>query len=198
MKPTRTLVLLAATMAALAAASAQADIYTWVDKKGVTNVSNLPPPEDARVTNVSRAAPKDPAREAAAREASHQAELRAVNERLAQLQEQFEQTRREPPLAYPPPPPIVVVAPPAPPSIINVMSAPAPSYGSYGSGCDFAFGDCGFGGWCARLLRARNDRRTRQRRGKAHRRYGSPPQGGWPLVPPLMPMPQSPRGPIRH
>jgi len=67
----------------LSAGAAQADIYTWTDKNGVVNVSNLPPPEGVRPTRVTHEAPKDPAREAAAREAAHLAELRALVARAA-------------------------------------------------------------------------------------------------------------------
>jgi len=124
--------------------AAHADIYTWVDKKGLTNVSNLPPPEDARVTSVARTPPKDAAREAAAREAARAVELRALNDRVQQLTDQVEQQRREPvALAYAPPP--IPYAPPAP-YVVNVMQPPAPSY-SGGTGCDYAWGDCGFGAW---------------------------------------------------
>ena len=74
---------------------ARGDIYTWVDGAGVTNVSNLPPPEGVRTSNVARAAPNDPAREAALREAARESEMRALNERVQQLQAEVEQSRRE-------------------------------------------------------------------------------------------------------
>jgi len=138
-----------AAAVALGVPAARADIYTWVDKKGLTNVSNLPPPEGARVTNVSRAAPKDAAREAAAREAARQVELRALNDRVQQLTDQVEQQRREPvALAYAPPP--VPYAPPPAPYVVNIMQPAAPSYAA-APGCDYAWGDCGggfgFGAW---------------------------------------------------
>ena len=180
----------------LGIACAHADIYTWVDRNGVTNVSNLPPPEGVRLTNVSHAPPRDAAREAAAREASQQAELRILNERLAQLQDQIEQARREPPVAYPPPP-MLVVAPQAPASyIVNVLSAPAPSYPQGPAACDYSFGDCGFGVWPGYYyapgvfpIRA----------GKNNRRFG-PSQGNGHLIPPLIPLPQPTRmgGPPGH
>src|SRR5689334_22941462 len=36
---------------------ARAEIYTWIDASGVTNVSNLPPPDGAKVTKVQHAPP---------------------------------------------------------------------------------------------------------------------------------------------
>jgi hypothetical protein len=169
---------------------AHADIYTWVDRKGVTNVSNLPPPEDARITSVSRTTPKDAAREAAARDASRQAELRVLNERLRELQEQLEQVRREPPISYLPPPPMTVAAPA--PYIVNVITAPAPSYAPAG-GCDYSFGDCGFGAWPGyyyppTVFIARSGS------GRGFRRFPqAQTQPNTHLVPPLIPLPQPPR-----
>jgi Domain of unknown function (DUF4124) len=129
--------------------SVRADVYTWVDAGGVTNVSNLPPPESVRTSSVTRAAPKDPAREAALREAAREAEMRALNERVQQLQAEVEQSRREaqqlvstPPIQYAPAPaaPYVIVVSPPPPA------SPQPS-----SGCDYSWGNswgnCGFGFW---------------------------------------------------
>ena len=81
---------------AAAAGPACADIFTWVDKNGVTNVSNEPPPEGVRVTKVVRSAPKDAAREAAARTA----EMRALRDRVEDLTKEVEQARHD---AMPPP-----------------------------------------------------------------------------------------------
>jgi len=174
-----------------AVAPTHADIYTWTDKNGVVNVSNLPPPEGVRPTRVTHEAPKDPAREAAARDAAQLAELRALNERVAQLQEQVEQSRRETP------PPMVVVAPPmmpyaapAAPYIVNVVTQSPPAYGSTGSGCDYGWGDwgdCGgFGVWPgyygAGVVAV-------PRRNHGGRRFG-PPQVQNPIVPPLIPPPR--------
>lgn len=174
---------------ALGIACAHADIYTWVDKKGITNVSNLPPPEGVRLTNVSHTPPMDAAREAAAREASRQAELRILNVRLQQLEDQLEQARREPPIAYAPPP-MLVVAPAAPASyIVNVLPAPAPTDAAGPAGCDYSFGGCGFGVWPGYYYAPGI---VPVRGGKSHRRYGAS-QTYTPLVPPLIPMPQPPR-----
>jgi len=175
----------------LSAGAAQADIYTWTDKNGVVNVSNLPPPEGVRPTRVTHEAPKDPAREAAAREAAHLAELRALNERVAQLQEQVEQSRREIP------PPMAVVAPPmmpyaAPsgPYIVNVVTQqPAPAYGPTGA-CDSGWGgwgDCGgFGMWPGYYG---SGVVVVPRKNHGGRRF-SPSQGQNQVVPPLIPPPR--------
>ena len=65
---------------------AHADIYTWVDGSGVVNISNLAPPENARVTNVIHAsAPKAAARDDAV-EGARNAEVQALTKRLRQLE----------------------------------------------------------------------------------------------------------------
>ncbi len=170
---------------ALVVTTAHADIYTWIDKKGLTNVSNLPPPEDAKVTNVQRAAPKDAAREAAAREALRQAEVRVLNEKVQQLQDQVEQARRDPPvLAYAPPPPYAS-APTV--NIVNVTPQAQPSYAPSYSGCDYSFGDC-FGGWPGYW--GGTTTYIPGRIGKPYRRangFGNP--GNNQIVPPLIPLP---------
>ncbi len=135
--------------AALGGAPASADVYVWVDAAGKTNVSNLAPPDDARVTSVIHSVPRTAAQEAAAREAAQRAEVQALNERVARLQADLEQQRREaswmpapyapPPVAYAPPP--VVYAPPAPPTYVADV---APPY----DGCDYPWNTCGFAwGW---------------------------------------------------
>jgi Domain of unknown function (DUF4124) len=130
--------------------SVRADVYTWVDATGATHVSNLPPPEGVRTANVTRAAPKDPAREAAFREAAREAEMRALNERVEQLQAEVERSRREaqqlvstPPIQYAPAPaaPYVIVVSAPPPAY------PQPAYPQPASGCDYSWGNCGFGFW---------------------------------------------------
>src|SRR5439155_26380625 len=50
---------------------AYADIYTWVDASGATNVSNLSPPEGVRVTRVTHENPQKPVRLETARDAAH-------------------------------------------------------------------------------------------------------------------------------
>jgi hypothetical protein len=124
---------------------ARADVYTWTDKSGVTNISNLPPPDGSRVVSVTRTAPKDPAQEAALREAAREAELRALNDRVQQLQNEVEQVRREPA-----PTPVVLqpqyTPAPAAPYVI-VVPSPAPAYPQPVAGCDYPWTTCGPGFW---------------------------------------------------
>jgi len=172
--------------------AAHADIFTWTDKSGNVNVSNLPPPEGARVTSVTRDPPKDPAREAAAMEARRQAEVRALAERVQQLQAELERRDAPPPVAFMPPPPMPYSAPP-PTYIVNVVAAPAPAYGQGDMGCGYSWGDCGFGGWPGFYAPA-----VIAVRGKNHHRRFGPVQGQSQIVPPLIPLPNQTRpGPRR-
>jgi hypothetical protein len=126
---------------------AYADIYTWVDAKGTINVSNLAPPDGAQVINVIHAAATaDPAGDQAA-------QMRALAERVVQLQDEVESAQRPmgPPAFYPPVPP--PMAPPPmvqyitevqAPAVQYVVNAPAPA----STGCDSTMMDCGYGwGW---------------------------------------------------
>ena len=97
-------VILAGTVVATCA---HADIYTWVDQEGMVNVSNLAPPEGVRVTKVTREIAPAPAsmvaqRNDLAREAARDAELQALNARVAQLQDEVDRATRETsePVAY--------------------------------------------------------------------------------------------------
>jgi len=97
-----------AVMFSLAASLAHAEIYTWVDASGVTNVSNLPPPDGVKVTKVQRSLPPEIlAREDAARDAARQAEAQAFAAR-ARLEDE---ARQMPPPDYRPPmlppPPVI-------------------------------------------------------------------------------------------
>lgn len=132
--------------------SARADVYVWTDASGRMNVSNLSPPEGAHVTSVIPSPPKSEAREEAAREAARRAEIQALNDRVARLQDQLEQSRREAaiPVAYPVPPP-VAYSPPAPqyaswapPAVQYIADTPPQT----AMGCDYAWNDCG-AGWGA-------------------------------------------------
>lgn len=135
-------VLLAGT---LGLRSAHADIYTWVDASGTINVSNLAPPDGARVTNIVRSPPPSTtAREDAAREAARRAEVQALTERVQQLENQVEVSSVSgPPPDYrptPAPPPIQYVVNVAPPPVqyAAVNTSPPPAYG----GCDPSWISC--------------------------------------------------------
>jgi len=77
---------------------AHADIYTWIDATGGVSVSNLAPPEGVRVTNVIHAsAPKTTARDDDVRDAARDAELRALTERVRQVEDEIEAATRQVP-----------------------------------------------------------------------------------------------------
>ena len=98
-----------AFVSAVVAAPACADIYTWVDGNGVTNVSNLAPPANVHVAAVTvERTPASSARADAAREAARMAELQALSDRVRQLETEA-QTIVPAPLAASSAP--VVVAP---------------------------------------------------------------------------------------
>jgi len=128
--------------AALVPPLAHADIYTWIDGSGATNVSNLPPPEGAKVTKVQKALPPEIlAREDAAREAALQAETQALNDRVRQLEAAAAAPAR---FVAPPSPPIIqyIVAPQQPP-MQQIVEMTQPSYGNYGyGGCDPSWAGC--------------------------------------------------------
>jgi hypothetical protein len=152
--PRRACCLAVALAGILGLPAAWADVYVWVDALGHTNVSNLAPPDDAKVKNVIKSVPRTAAQEEAARAATQRAEMQALNDRVAMLQEQLEQSRREAavmPAAFAPPP--VVYAPPPqynwapPPTPYAADTAPE---SQWGWGCDYSpWSNCGFGwgGW---------------------------------------------------
>jgi hypothetical protein len=96
--------------------AAHADIYTWVDSSGALNVSNLTPPDDAKVLKVVHTD------DAAARKN----EAQALAERVKQLEDQMAMaTSHPPPMSYTPPP--AVYPPPAPPVVQYIIEAPQPA-----------------------------------------------------------------------
>ena len=118
---------------------AVADIYTWLDANGATTVSNLPPPDGARVTRVTHETPAAAASAAAAREAAHQAELQALASRVRELETATEMARQPMPLAIAPPvAPVVYV--PVPQPIIVTVQQPEPV--APASGCDPSWFGC--------------------------------------------------------
>jgi hypothetical protein len=150
---------------------AHADIYTWVDTTGTINVSNLAPPDGARVTSIIHAsAAETAARDAAAREAARQAEVQALNERMRQLEGEVAlASRQAPPADYRP-----IAAPPvlqyfvnnvAPPPEQYAVDATPPAY----AGCNPGWIGCW--GWWAYpgsvvVVRAPNFRPTHPPRGQ--------------------------------
>ena len=132
--------------AIVTSAAAHADIYTWVDAKGNVNLSNLPPPEGTQVTNVFREDPAVHARSEAARAASRAEELKALSERVTQLEQDLDTAKREPPaVAYVPSPPVVVAAP-NPPVFAQAIVAPPTPPPAYAN-CNDPWASCFFPGY---------------------------------------------------
>jgi hypothetical protein len=124
---------------------AHADIYTWVDASGTVNVSNLAPPEGARVTKViHETGPKTTMRDDMAREAARQAEVQALAIRVQQLQDEVDQARRQSPVqveyrAIPAPPALPYGAVLASQPVQYADNAVPPT----GYGCDGTWAGCG-------------------------------------------------------
>jgi hypothetical protein len=108
---------------------AHADIYTWTDASGSVNVSNLDPPQGARVISVTHTSAGDAARESAARDAARRAETLALEERVRQLEADAEARRQAPPqVVYAPAPPAPYWSEPAPTAVQYVVSMAPPAY----------------------------------------------------------------------
>ena len=146
------LALAVAIVATFGLSSARADIYTWVDAKGGLNVSNVPPPDDARVLKVMHTA-KPPATSdpSAAPAPPRSPETQALADRVAQLEDQVQMARQQSPVVYAPVPsppvPTVVqyfIQQPADQGAQYVdLSPPAPPYAN--SSCDPTWYSCGYG-----------------------------------------------------
>jgi hypothetical protein len=135
---------LAFIVAVAASVSAHADIYTWVDAKGNVNLSNLPPPQDARVTQVFREDPAVHVSSDAARAAARSDEVKALAERVTQLEQDLDAAKRVPPaVAYAPPPPVVISAPNPPVFAQAIVAPPTPAY----TDCTDPWASCFFPGY---------------------------------------------------
>lgn len=93
---------------ALAAVPARAEIVGWIDDSGQVNYTNLAPPKGAKVVDRiedDRPQPGPAARDDAVRDE----QMRALNDRVRDLEDQLRQATRTPPPwqppAYEPPPP---------------------------------------------------------------------------------------------
>ena len=176
---------------------ARADIYTWIDASGRTNISNLDPPPDAHVTSVIKSSPVKPD---ARNDALRDAEVQVLAERVRQLQDDVEQARRQAavPVQYP-----YVPSPP----IVQYISTPAPAPMQYADdgasqpayGCDPSWSSCALGWYpgvypaSVIVLRAPNFRRGFPNRGGHHFVTPLPVRG------PVAPQPvRGPAGPRRR
>jgi hypothetical protein len=112
----RLLVALASVALLLGWGTAAADLYRWVDAKGVVNYSNIPP-QGVEATQIPETQPTvsvipPPERQAELRQAAHEAELLR---RLEQLEDELAAMRASAPTVvytYPPPEPAVTYAAP--------------------------------------------------------------------------------------
>jgi uncharacterized protein DUF4124 len=133
-------------LALFAALPARADIYTWTDAKGSINVSNIAPPEGAHVTKVVHDSPPRPQAAIDAAEAAHQAEVRALNDRVTQLERDADAAARTPAR----PPPVYAsyyAAAPAPaPQVPAIQYSVYPPESS-AQGCDWNWNDCASNTW---------------------------------------------------
>src|SRR5690242_4203277 len=83
---------------AFSAPPACADVYTWTDASGRLNVSNIAPPQGVHVSRVVHEdPPKVRPNPPPGRDAAREAEVQALNERVAQLQDQVDRAQRQPP-----------------------------------------------------------------------------------------------------
>jgi hypothetical protein len=156
---------------------AHADIYTWADPSGSVNVSNLAPPDGARVISVVHTSAADAARENAARDAARRAETLALEERVRQLESEAEARRQSPPqVVYAPPPPAPYWSQPTPTAVQYVVSMAPPAYNQT---CDPGWLGCS--GWFPGFypsvvyVRARDFRHFPTNPGRPH--FGAPPMG---------------------
>jgi hypothetical protein len=157
-----------------------ADVFTWVDKSGRVNVSNLDPPADAHVTSVVHVnAPKvTPAAVDAAREARHQAEVAALAEQVRQLQDEAKAAQRPPPA---PQPRYRAAAVPRAPYAAGDWAPDASPY-AYdappitSAGCDPSWAGCApFWGFPTSVIVLRTPRFHRFASSRGHRAFASRP-----------------------
>jgi hypothetical protein len=157
-----------------------ADVFTWVDKSGRVNVSNLDPPADAHVTSVVHVnAPKvTPAAVDAAREARHRAEVAALAEQVRQLQDEVKAAQRPPPA---PQPRYRAAAVPRAPYAAGDWAPDASPY-AYdappitSAGCDPSWAGCApFWGFPTSVIVLRTPRFHRFASSRGHRAFASRP-----------------------
>jgi len=128
----------------LVAGPVSADVYTWIDAAGTTHVSNVSPPAGARVVSTTRENPAAIARAEALHKADQDAQVRALSDRVAELERAVEQAERAPPpavfaapAAYAPPPAQFTVSTPADTQPEDV--APPFTLGCAWVGCPLGF-----------------------------------------------------------
>jgi len=95
-------------VASLGCTSAWAGIYKWVDAKGVTVYSNIPPAKTSSVKNLEVVVEDEKISEAAAAAAAARREQELLD-RISRLERQIQAQQYQPPVYLPP------AAPPPPP-----------------------------------------------------------------------------------
>jgi uncharacterized protein DUF4124 len=113
-------------LGAALAAPAHADIFTWTDASGRTNISNVEPPKDVHARRIVQKDLPKKRSDDGARAAAQATEVQALQDRVAELETEVDDARRRASAAayrapVPAAPPVVVVAPPP------AAYAPAPS-----------------------------------------------------------------------
>jgi len=92
-------------MGVLVPSLAAAEMYCWVDASGSVTYSNLPPPKEARLLEIIPEEAPLPAAQVAQAKAladeARQSQMQALNDRIRLLEQQVEQTQRQPPPAVP-------------------------------------------------------------------------------------------------
>jgi hypothetical protein len=127
-----------------------ADVYTWTDAKGVVNVSNLAPPDGARVEkvvhDVARAVvPPSVPTPVSSIDPLAQAEVQVLATRVRQLEYEIDLAKRQAPAVEYVPVPM--------PATMQYGMEPPPVQSNYG--CDPSWFGCGawaFGGYPAGVV----------------------------------------------
>jgi uncharacterized protein DUF4124 len=135
-------------IAGLLASPAFADIFTWTDASGRFNVSNVAPPKDVHAQRIVQKETRPMSD--AARAAAQASEMRALQDRVAELETEVDRANRRATAmaSAPAAPPVVVVAPQAPAYAPPPATyAPSSDLGyNYDYGCDpLTFGCPAFG-----------------------------------------------------
>ena len=129
--------------ALLLTSGAYADIFTYVDAKGRVNVSNIEPPEDARVTSIVRSKPSPPAPPEGTGDARGNPQVAALTRRIEQLEDELARNEPSPPPAPPVVYPTVVVPPPVVTTQAIVYAVPPSPQPAYDYGCASWWSGCG-------------------------------------------------------
>ena len=134
---------------ALGSPVACADIYRWVDASGMVNVSNLAPPEGAKVTSITtEPPPRAPSFDSPA-EAARQREMMALAERARELEvialsERVRHLEREVEMRRIAGPAAADYAPFPGPRMVQYFAEPAPPPMPLRNGCDLGWAGCGW------------------------------------------------------